>query len=142
MPTPSASSFPFYTPSGSTKQWKGLTHVFTVSGIDGLSTGNTALITVPTGYSLILQRAVVRVTAVTGSATTGQVSLINSTDTVDIIANTTLTNLTTADKYTVLSPAAAAPILAAGKVLSFKIGTAYTVATVVTLAVDVHFNLV
>lgn len=138
MPTPSVTSLPFYAPSGSSKQWKGLTHIVTVSGIDGLATGNTPLITVPTGYALVVDKLVVRVTAVTGSATTGAVSLINSTDTVDLIANTTLTSLVTAGLSTKLTPAAAAPGAAAGKVVSFKIGTAYTVASVVTLAVDLH----
>src|SRR5882672_9220423 len=128
-------SLPFYSQAGASAQRKGLLHIITITGIDGLSTGNSTLFTVPTGYTAIVSSANIRVTAVTGAATTGHASLINSTDTVDIVADTTLTSLTAVGLMTKLSPAAAAPVVAAGKIISFKVGTAYTVATVVTLAV-------
>lgn len=117
-------------------------YIVTIDSISGLATGNTAIITVPTGYTFVVDSLFVRVTAVTGGAVTGAVSLINSTDTVDIIANTTLTSLTAAGLYTKLVPAAAAPVVVAGKVISFKIGTAYTVASVVTLSVDLSGHLI
>lgn len=117
-------------------------YVLSVSGIDGLTLGNTAIVTVPTGYTFIVDSLTVRVTAVTGAATTGHISLINSTDTVDLIADTTLTSLTAVSLFTTLRPAAAAPVVAAGKVISFKVGTAYTVATVVTLSADLVGHLI
>ena len=134
---------PYYSvlsnPSGS----RGLSHVMTTASINGLATGTTNLLTVPAGCSFVLQQAVVRLVGVTGSATVGEVKIVDSTASADLIANTTLTGLTSTGKcFPLLTTAAVMPVVPAGSVVSFTISTAFTVATAVNLSVDLIGYLV
>ncbi len=116
----------------------GVPQVITVNGIDGTVIAATALLTIPAGFGFCVSKAVIRMTALTGAPTEGVMRIRNTTDSVDIIANTTVTGLTAVTKVFTMSPAAAAPFVPAAKVLSLDITTGYTVATVVTLSVDLH----
>lgn len=115
----------------------------TVSGIDGLATGKTTLLTVPTGKTFIITGANVRLTSVTGVATAGVVKIINDTAGVDLIANTTLTGLTAVTKFfPLLLTSAVSNVAVASDVIRLEITTAFTVATVVTLSADLVGYLV
>lgn len=116
----------------------GVPHVISFAGIDGLVVAATGIFTVPTGYSYVLKSATVRLTSLTGAATVGVARIRNTTDGVDLIANTTLTGLTATTLVFNLEPAAASAFAPAGKVISLDLTTAYTVATVVALSVDLH----
>lgn len=116
---------------------QGVVRINTTIGIDGLAAATTNLMTVPVDAKFVVTGAVVRLTAVTGSATVGVAKIKNVTQASDIIANTTLTGLTAINKQFPLSLAAAVNSVAVGgDVIGVELTTAFTVATVATLQVD------
>lgn len=116
----------------------------TITGMDGLSTIPTPTIyTVPGGKSFIPVQAYVRLTALTGLATTGVIKIYNDTQSIDLFPNTTLTGLTATGKvFPLILSSSVLPVSVAGDVLKVTMTTAYTVATVVTLSVDLVGYLV
>lgn len=116
----------------------------TITGMDGLSTIVTPTIyTVPGGKSFIPMQAYVRLTALTGLATVGVIKLYNDTQTLDLFPNTTLTGVTAVGKaFPLILPVSVLPVCVAGDVIKVAMTTAYTVATTVTLSVDLIGYLV
>lgn len=128
---------PSYVHKSSSVGGAGLIHVSSLSGIDGLVVAATSLITVPRDY--VFLQAVIRLTAKTGAVTVGVARIRDTTAGVDLVANTTLTALTTAGKMFPLSmtDATVNSVVPAGDVIVLDITTAFTVATVATLSVDI-----
>lgn len=118
----------------------GTPRVITITGIDGLVVAATNIFTVPVGCTFVVQQAIVRLTAKTGAVTVGVARIRDTTAGVDLVANTTLTAVTTAGKMMPLSitDATVSTVVPAGDVIILDITTAFTVATVVTLSVDLH----
>jgi hypothetical protein len=136
-------TLPYYIGGSSPVGSKGLPHVITTTGINGLALGDTNLLTVPASSTFILHSAVVRLTALTGvPGAVGEIKIKNDTDAVDLIASFALTGLDTASEAFVVSLTGAFPIVAAAKVVAAEVTVAYTVATTVTLAVDLIGYLV
>lgn len=138
-----ATNFPNYVSiSSATQGQPGREYICTVDGIDGTATGQTGILTVPAGFKFVLNKAVIRLTGLAGAATVGHVKIQNITDTVDIVGDTTLTGLTAITLTFPILPSGATAFVPAGKVVGVNVTTAFTVATVVTLSVDLIGYLV
>lgn len=115
----------------------GVSRVFTVDNINGLVAAATNILTVPVGTKFVCQGAIVRLTAVTGVATVGVARIRDITAGADLVGNTTLTAVVAAgDSIPLPLPVSVNKVVAAGSIIALDITTAYTVATVATLSVD------
>lgn len=138
------SVLPLYEVMSSNSGSRGLIHIISIPNINGLnSSAPTDLFTVPTGSRFVLTGASVRLTNVVGTPTVGQITIKDATASVDLIAATTLTGLTsTSVFFPLLMTSAATPIVPTGNVVVAEMTTAYSVATTVTLSVDLMGYLI
>lgn len=116
----------------------------TTTGINGATTGDTNLYTVPTGKKAIITRAVVRVTAATNVTVAGEAGIgVNATED-DIFDPTVLTGVVAVnDAYMFSNVMGKFKVAdeATSDVVKFGVDTAYTADTL-TLAVDLFGYLV
>lgn len=116
----------------------------TTTGIDGKSTiAPTNLYTVPAGKTLVVDKAIVRLTGISGIGAVATVKIKDVTDGADIIAATALTGLTTVSEgaFILLNTNSVQFISAAGQTIGIEVTVASTYTTYV-LAVDLIGYLV
>ncbi len=138
------SVLPLYEVMSSDSGSRGLIHVASIPNVNGLNASvDTSLLTVPANSTFNILGACVRLTNVVGTPTVGQIAIKDITAGVDLIPATTLTGLTnTSLFFPILVTGAAKRSVPAGSVIVASMSTAYSVATTVTLSVDLLGYLV
>jgi hypothetical protein len=108
----------------------------TVGSIDGTSTGETLIYTVPVGERCIVTGAVVRLTAVTGFTSVPDAGIGTTGGADDIFASSALTGLDTAQEFFGFSLGGLSNSIAGGVEIDFGIDVAAS-ATTYTLEVQI-----
>ena len=113
----------------------------TTTGIDGKVIATTNLYTVPTGYTAIITKAVIRVTTMTTFATVGTMGIGVAAGEADIFASTALTGLDTTGEVWVFNASGLIVNVAAAGIVKLGVDTGFG-ASVCTLSIDLFGYLI